>query len=149
MKVKTTLEGSEALIKKMIELNARVGDMILPAALAGAFLIQTDANGRAPASHINMAVTKKTKTRIEIKIGPDKAHWFYRFFEFGATAHEIKADYLTLVFTGEKGWVFAKKVKHTGMAARPFLRPAMDARREEAVREVSAQFRKGIMELTQ
>jgi hypothetical protein len=48
------------------------------------------------------------------------------------------------VFVGHEGEVVRVKVAHPGMVAEPFLRPALDGRREMAVAATGQELRKGI-----
>jgi hypothetical protein len=79
-----------------------------------------------------MVVEIDSKGNAVAKIGPDEEHWYYRFYEFGATAHEIQGKPL-LIFEGENGPVFSKQVQNAGgTPADPFLRPALDSQADEA-----------------
>lgn len=100
------------------------------AVLAGAAVVKEEANQDAPGPHIEVALEKATDRNATAKVGPDAEHWFYRFTELGATPHEISGA--PLVFMGEEGKVVTSSVSHPGMPARPFLRPAMERKSEEA-----------------
>lgn len=150
VRVQMKLEGSAELMTRLKAIGARASQAVMDAAVAGATPILFDANLRAHSPHvIAEAQQKEGANKATVRIGPDKAHWYYRFFEFGATVHEIKAKKaLALLFPGQNGDVFAKKVEHTGMAARPFLRPAMDTRKDDATRAAGETFRQVIESYT-
>lgn len=123
------LEGDKELKRKLDLLGRRAQAALLKAAEAGAQVIETAAEQKAPGPHIVIGNQKVDGGRAEVDIGPDKEHWHYQFFETGATGHEIKGS--PLVFEGEQGLIVTKKVNHPGMPAEPFLRPAIDGKREE------------------
>lgn len=100
------------------------------AVLAGAEMVRGEANQRASGPHIEVALDKVTDRNAIAKVGPDNEHWYYRFDELGATAHEITGA--PLVFQGESGLIVTGSVSHPGRAARPFLRPAMEGKSQEA-----------------
>lgn len=133
MGVKVTgTEKIEQNLKKMI-----VGEVIRAALIkvvtAGAEVLLEEAASNAPnPSDVGMRVTTKTKTKAVAKVGPVKDKWYLRFMETGATRHEIKG--YPLIFEGVSGDVIKTfAVDHPGMAARPFLRPAMDRKGDEAM----------------
>jgi len=133
-RVVVRIEGGEELLRQLRRLGVDVGAVLEEAALAGARAIAEDANQRAPGPHVETNVEKRSKGSVTVDIGPDKEHWWYRFFESGAQPHEIKGT--PLVFEGDAGTVVTGRVSHTGMAARPFLRPALDTREKEATDQV-------------
>lgn len=129
MKKRTILviEGGEELIRKLRGLAVDAGLALEKAVESGAKIVQTAADGAAPGPNIKQEITLKTPSKVEACIGPDKAHWYYRFVETGAGAHGISAKKAgAIAFEGNQGLVITKSVAHTGMAARPFLRPALD-----------------------
>lgn len=128
--VTVKLEGDKELKRKLDLLGRRARAALLKAAEAGADVVETAAEQRAPGPHIAIGNQKVEGGRAEVDIGPDKEHWHYQFFETGATAHEISGS--PLVFEGEQGLIVTKRVNHPGMPAEPFLRPAIDGKREEA-----------------
>jgi HK97 gp10 family phage protein len=62
------------------------------------------------ADHIEVEVTKSTPSACQVRIGPDHDHWYGRFSEMGTSK----------------------------MAARPFLRPAIDTQQVKALKEFAA-----------
>jgi HK97 gp10 family phage protein len=83
----------------------------------------------------------------EVDIGFDEEKWFLRFFEFGASDHEIKGA--PLAFEGESGLVITGSVQHPGMPAKPFMRPAADNKKDEARDAAGDVFRKEIDKLVE
>jgi len=138
--ISVKVDGGEGLIRKLEAMGKNVSDELEPAALAGAGVIQIAANMRAPGPHVEMDVAERGDRRVSVDIGPDEAHWYYRFFETGAGPHEITGS--PLVFEGRSGTVVTRRVGHPGMAARPFLRPAFDGERRKAEGEVGDHLKK-------
>lgn len=130
-RIEVKLEGGEELIAALRELDLSVRSTLRAATLAGAEVIAAAADGLAPGPHIEAEVTSASAGKIEVAIGPDKEHWYYRFSETGTAPHEIEGSSM-LAFEGDEGWVRTRQVAHKGMAARPFLRPAHDAKSLEA-----------------
>lgn len=129
------LEGLEDLNHKLDLLCSLPDEVLLTAVFAGATPVREDAEAHAPGPEI-IGVVQMEKGQAVARIGPDKDHWYYRFFEFGATVHEITGKPL-LIFEGAYGTVFARQVKAAGgLAAKPFLRPALDHQRQQAIENV-------------
>lgn len=131
----------ESALKKMGDRAG--GQVVVNAALAGAKEIEQAADSKAPAPHIISQVTDQGAGFAEVSIGPDSDHWYYKFFEFGASAHQITAkDASALVFQGSQGIVRIGRVSHPGMAARPFLRPAMTQQKSAATQAAGNEFKR-------
>lgn len=160
-KVKFEVKGGKELAAKLRALGADAKAALIEADTAGANVILDAANAVAPGPHVVFQITKKSATSVEVSIGPDKEHWYYRFFELGAGPHEIVAGLSArrqvrlahggrapkqelqtvtkesnLSFQGNNGLVIIHEVSHPGMAARPFLRPAIDMNKDNAVSTV-------------
>jgi HK97 gp10 family phage protein len=94
------------------------------AILAAAEVIEEAAESKAPGPNIGKEVVKNSGTKVEVDVGPDKDHWYYRFVETGTSGHEIRpATKQALLIEMTQ---FAARAEHPGMSARPFLRPALD-----------------------
>ena len=135
------LIGAEELGKKIHQLGDLVRQANSKAARAAEVPILDDANRNAPGPHILALQSKRESTEdlAVVDIGPDKDHYYYQFIETGATGHEIKGKTI-LAFLGRKGLVITKSVQHPGMAARPFLRPAMTKNRDAAQKKAGEVF---------
>jgi HK97 gp10 family phage protein len=139
-KHKAALKELEKAVRKAI---------IEEALMAGGQLIYDDAQVWAPGPIVITLVSGRTlRKKVDprfakvvkgntklVAIGPDAKHWYYRFFEFGATPHDIKPKKAkTLRFEGKDGFVFARYASSTGgIRMRPFLRPAVDKNKTAAV----------------
>jgi hypothetical protein len=129
------LVGEGELQEKFKLLEERAKDVLLQAAMAGAEIIKGEANTRAPEPLIEIEIAKNEPELAEANIGPPSEKWRWQFVEIGATGHEIAARKTDrLFFGGSSGdWLSKETVSHPGMAARPFLRPAVDSREQAAV----------------
>ncbi|GIV86628.1 MAG: hypothetical protein KatS3mg054_0657 [Chloroflexus sp.] len=144
--LKVKIEGDKDLKRKLDLLGERARAALLKAVDAGAEVIEEEANRLAPGAHVVRGNQQVEGGTAEISVAPDEAHWYYRFFETGASEHEIKGN--PLVFEGDVGLVVTKRVQHTGMAASPFLRPAVDGQKDAAVKRVGDVFRAEIEALS-
>ncbi len=138
--VSVRLEGGEELLEALRAMDLNVKAELRAAVSAGAEIIREAANGLAPGPHIKMRVARATASVVEVDIGPDAEHWYYRFHETGAAPHEIRGKAL-LAFEGSNGTVVTPRVSHPGMGASPFLRPAHDANEGAATTEIGAKLR--------
>lgn len=68
-------------------------------------------------------------------IGPDKAHWYYGFFETGTSAHLVEPRSKKALKWGD---TFAARSFPRGMAAVPFMRPAVDEGADEVAAKMGA-----------
>lgn len=136
------IEGGEELLRKLKKLGVDVRGVLKAAALAGAEEIRVPANRAAPGPHVVAEVTESRKEYATVGIGPDEEHWYYRFMETGATAHEITGAPLAFEIGGDL--VVTGRVGHPGMAARPFLRPAFDRHKGAAEKGVGEKLKKVI-----
>lgn len=139
------LDGGEELLAALRQMNMNVKGELRAAAMMGAAVVQEVANAKAPGPHIETEVTKTTASGVEVSIGPDREHWYYRFKETGAAAHEITGQAL-LAFEGQSGIVLTPRVSHPGMGASPFLRPAIDEKGDDAADAAGAALRRAIEE---
>lgn len=150
VRVVNKVEGGDQLLKELAALGGNVRSTARSAVRAGAKVIQGQAEtnaqgiGSGAGKHTQSKISQRVKGMIEAMIGPSKRRWFYRYFENGVTAHEIKGT--PLVFEGDEGLVIIGSVQHPGMAAQPWLRPAFDEKQAAAVEAVGDYFRQAIEE---
>lgn len=138
--VTTRIEGTKELLKELEQLGGNVKKASYQIMGSGAKVIRTEAEAlaqsAAPTSGKVLSVELHRKRGgIEAKIKIKSEKWYYKFFESGATAHEIKG--VPLVFEGDEGRVVIGSVDHPGQAASPFLRPAFDGKQQEALDRIS------------
>lgn len=142
---RATIEGDEEFIRKLRGMGAGISSVLEEAVQAGSDVIADHANSLAPGPHIETDLKKKTRTFAEMEIGPDKEHWYYRFFETGTAPHEItpkKKGGLAFPYLGEK--IVRMISNPSGMPAQPFLRPARDEKEDEAEEATGQTFLKVI-----
>jgi HK97 gp10 family phage protein len=147
MKITAKIEGDKELLEAFRRLKIDVAAVLEKAALAGAEEIRAAAQSKAPGPHIEIEIDEKQSTanRRVAAIGPDKEHWFYQFFETGAGGHEIDGKTKkALAFEGREGAIVRRVVKHPGIAAAPFMRPAFDSRKDTAVARAGEVLKKAI-----
>lgn len=130
------------LLRDLHRLGVDVEKVLEAALLAGADVVEDDANRRAPGPHITHDKVKKSGYSAEVDIGPDDNHWYYRFFERGAVPHPIQGSPLRFFIGGDP--VFARLVRHPGMGAQPFLRPALDENTGQIENKVGDKLKKVI-----
>lgn len=84
------VEGGEALEHKLRLAEGRMTDELPKAGRAGGDLIRGFAIRGAPGPHVIVEPGKPWSAKeVSFEIGPDKDHWYYRFFEFGVHMFEI------------------------------------------------------------
>lgn len=116
------VHGMPELRAKLMAMQAQATAAMKEATLAGAEVVREEASVLAPrraqatkaghmADHITAQLMRSTSPlHVRVRIGPDKAHWYGRFAETGTVK----------------------------MAARPFLRPALDTKHQQALAEFKA-----------
>jgi|YNPBryulayer2012_1023412.scaffolds.fasta_scaffold00014_36 HK97 gp10 family phage protein len=137
-KLHIQISGLDELYKKLELTKEEVNARKKAALDAGAKIVGYEADRLAPRPG-------SIKTKIDSEeaiIGFDKDKWYWRFFELGASPHEIEGD--PLVFEGDAGLVITNKVNHPGMAARPFLRPALESQKDLVIRVMSEVIREAL-----
>jgi HK97 gp10 family phage protein len=123
------LEGADELIEMLQKLgDIAAGAAVMAAVIEGGKALEDEIESRAPGPHVITVPDMRSIKRgyAGVSVGPDKEHWYYRFFETGTTPHEIEvetAEALTLV----GGNLRERVMNHPGMAAQPFMRPGFDA----------------------
>ena len=138
-RIKAEMKGLDELRDKLLARAESVRSVAQRAAEAGAGVIQkaADVGAPSPGSVKTRTTVLGRRGQVRVDIGSDKKHWHHMFFELGADPHEITPRVRrTLKFEVGESEIFARAVQHPGMAAKPFLRPAIDERQEQAVAAV-------------
>lgn len=143
--IRVTLEGDEALLAKLRALGIRVQDVLEPAVRAAAQIVRDGARPAAPGPHVEMETTRKTAQMVEVSVGPDRSHWYYRFFETGTAGHGPRRRRL-MVWQAANGLVVARYV--SGVGAAPFLRPSMDGNSGAAQGAMGREWRTAVESVT-
>jgi HK97 gp10 family phage protein len=126
--------GVDELINNLHLAEWELQQALEDAARAGGELIREAAERDAPGPNVVMEVESASGRAVIIAIGPDRDHWYYQFAETGAGAHEITAEHRQALRLADGE--FYGRVQHSGMAARPFLRPAVDRQGQRALDEI-------------
>lgn len=136
----TKVRNLDRLDRKIKDLKALASpDMLERALHAAGQPIRNDAQVRAPVKtgtlrrSIHSETAEKTDKRVSVLVGTDLE--YAAIHEFGGEIRPRNARALVFEIDGEV--VVTQRVT---MPARPYLRPAYDAQRDEAVRI----FRKGV-----
>jgi HK97 gp10 family phage protein len=145
---KIRLEGDKELKAKLEMLKGKARGALMTSAEAGADPIRDEMQRLSPGgAAIFLGNQMLGDGTAEVDIGFDEEQWYLRFFEFGASDHEIKGA--PLAFEGESGLVITGSVQHPGMPAQPFMRPAADNKKEQAKDAAGEVFRKEIDKLVE
>lgn len=128
-----TIEGLEELEARLKAATVRWREVERRALEYGAKPLVDLANQRAPQPEIEIRLIRKGG-EVAVEVGYPQGKWYWKFFELGATAHEIKGS--PLAFEGREGPVFPRSVQHPGMAARPFLRNSYDETKNEIIQRM-------------
>ena len=130
MKVRMKVEGGDKIARKLQMMAEEVARTHMrECALAGAEVIRAEIETTAPhktgtlAGDIQKEVKKQTKSRVDVHIGPGKEGWYGRLVEDG---HAIV--------------VAGKKVGD--VPPHPFMRPAFDAKTDEAYDAFAAELKR-------
>ena len=146
--IRVKIEGGEALLKALRDADGNVKKSLRAASKAGMDVIRADAVARMPPNRYKKVLVMKSsfprKEICEATVRISKRAWKMRFVEQGVTAHEIKGS--PLAFEGDNGLVITGAVHHPGLAARPFIRPAFDAKHEEAKAACGESLRQAVVE---
>ena len=155
MASESTIKGAKELFDFLNQLPLKVEKNIMRSALrAGASVIAKEAKTLAPvkmgglkASIRTGSNAKKGGAEAYVRAGgrknkaksSDNSAFYAQFVEFGTAAHMIyPTKQKKLKFKAKDGTTkFANFVLHKGAQAKPFMRPAYDAKSEEAILAVT------------
>jgi HK97 gp10 family phage protein len=141
------IEGAEQIMAALKAAEDEAARILDDAVQAGAEIIRKDAAERAPrrtgalARSLHSEKTKHTRTRVEFGVSWDKDHYYGASLEVGAQAHEITPDTAQALLIGGE---FVSSVQHPGISPRPFLRPALDSKADEAEKVVGEKLRRAL-----
>lgn len=140
------IAGGSELDALLQTLSVKIERNILRSALrAGANVLKEEAKTNVPIESGDLRKSVRISTRAKrgvvtasLRAGDAKA-FYWHFVEFGTAAHHIKSkNGRALSFAG----VLAGFINHPGARAKPFLRPALDAKADQALEAVGMQIRK-------
>jgi HK97 gp10 family phage protein len=133
------LKGGKEIQDFLNTLAPKLEQNIMRGALrAGAKVILDEAKQNVPVSSGDLrdslrvsTSSKKGRVTASVKAGNKKV-FYSRFIEFGVAAHTITSKTGYLSFLGNA----YKSVEHPGLQPKPFLRPALDSKANEAINAV-------------
>lgn len=152
-RVAVKIEGGEELLKALRALGENVDRSVKGATRAGGkvMLARARANAKALTSRSGTIKNEEGKTvqasspvqlRVRKRKGfavasvtPAKGYGHLRLLEYGAKPHSIFGKPLLRFFSGGE-LIEVRAVSHPGFAARPWLRPAIDAVKDAAIEAV-------------
>lgn len=130
------VKGAKELIRKFERMGINSSDVLEDAVRAGATLVERDADRMAPNPNIDQAVVVKTPETVQVDVGPDKEHWYYRFWEWGTKAKRPKRATAMQIWYGGQVVTFSRG-EVPPLAAQPFLRPAYETNKSSAERAIN------------
>lgn len=141
------IKGGKELNDILQKLPVSIEKNILRSALrAGAKQIEAEAKRLVNKDELDLYESIRTSTSYnrrrgqvvaKVKAGNKKV-FYAKFVEFGVASHIIEMRNGVLSFNG----VAATRVHHSGYAAKPFMRPALDSKADDAIRAVSRTIKK-------
>lgn len=90
------------------------------------------ARGSIKSSFLMRVDRGSTLASVEVKMGPNKAHWYARFFETGTKPHEIRARRAKALYNSKDVAFYGRSVQHPGMKSDPILSRAVEVAGPEA-----------------
>lgn len=148
------ISGLKELEANLRDLSDDIRDrMLTDATREGAVIIQTEAQRLAPKDR-GLTSAQSIVSRIKIRMkkpdrfgvialivaGAPHSH----LLEFGTKAHRIVVKSKKTLADAAAAKFFGKSVKHPGISARPFMRPAFETKKVEAVNRIADVLREKI-----
>jgi len=125
VKVRIEVEGLEDVKRKLAERPELARQVANEAVEAAAKVVLELAKGAAPGPGLDMENTREAVWEV----GPTAAKWYYTFFETGTASHLVLPKRRRALKIGDR---FAASAHPGRIAAKPFLRPAIDEGGEKA-----------------
>jgi len=128
--IKVDVIGDKEMLQALKRVGADVKRVHDAAIEAAAEIIQEAAIPNAPGPEIG----REQESNAVWLVGPDKDKWYYKFFETGTPAHFVRPRSAKALRWFAGGAQFSAGHEVSGVAARPFLRPAIDEHEGEAIK---------------
>ena len=94
-------------------------------------------NAGSISSRLGGAIVSERQADGSYAVGPDKDHWWGMYLEFGTKQHDNEVrNKLVLASSGQ---VYGRRVSHPGSTGHPWLLPAFEAAKDDAVEAVRAE----------
>ena len=130
------IKGGAELNKFLQQLPVKIEQSVLRGALrAGANVVMAEAKANVPVESGQLRDGLKVSTssrrgRVTAKVKATGKHAHIApWLDYGTAAHKITAKGKGMFFGG----LFVKGVQHPGSRPKPFMRPALDGRAQDAV----------------
>jgi len=142
---RTRLEGAKELDRVLARLPKKIGKRVfMKAGREGGKVIQGEALqnlGSADKKDIIVRKVRVQGTSLTMRIGPPRSKFQLMLKEFGTQPHRIttggrRGAKKKLLVDTDAGLAFGTEINHPGQPARPFLRPAFDVKKGEALATV-------------
>ena len=124
MTIRIEIQNLDEVRRILQELGPRAKAVLPQAVEQGAGVLQAKMISLAPGGGIGVEMQGATAL-----IGPDKAHFYYAFFETGTSAHRVEPRTAQALHWG--GDAFSAGHTVGGVASTPFMRPAVDEGADE------------------
>jgi len=151
-------ELQNAFRKLSADAQSTLGSVILR---AGAKVVQKHANARAPRPEVEIELDDAGGANKSASIGIKGKFWRWRFREYGVQPFEVnlvkgrtkRSSGKGKKVYGSKGVmhfaadgmdVFTQSIKRGGVAAKPFLRPAIDEHEDEILGAMADEMQRGL-----
>lgn len=149
-RVRTRIEGAAEMERVLRKLPRAVrGKVLTSAARAGAQVVRKRALANLGGDKGDIIVRKvrSAKASVLIRVGPPRKKFELVFREFGTAVHAIVAKRgsgSAVLADAPDGAVFGPSIDHPGQAPRPFLRPAYDETKRQALDAMGKSLGRGI-----
>ena len=138
---KTRLQGVTELRRVMRQLPRALQRQVLTnATRAGARVIQRAALDNLPDSERSDVIIRKQRTppsEVLMRVGIPRNKPQLMWLEFGTDAHTLQTRRAEVLVDPETGTVFGPSVEHPGQSPAPWLRPAFEEKKREALRAIA------------
>lgn len=140
VRMESSIEGLDKVLKAIKDCDGNVKKSVKGAIRAGGKVIRADAEQRAAA--LSKKPGRKTTLRVRMRKGvavasifPAKGHAELRLLEYGTGAglRKVKDPMHPFKFMSGTHVIHAWIIHHPGTKAKPWLRPAVDAKANEAI----------------
>lgn len=128
MTIRVEIQNLAEVKRILQELGPRAKAVLPQAVEAGAEVLQAKMVSMAPGGGIGVEMQGATAL-----IGPDKAHFYYAFFETGTTRHLVEPVRKKALKWGD---TFAARAYPGGISPAPFMRPAVDEGKDEVATKI-------------
>lgn len=125
--IQISVANADEIARQLQARGAAAGAIVAQVVVAVAEALEPYAESLAPGPHLEVTLESQSRQNATAALGPDRKHWYYKFFEFGTRPHGPRKAKIML---NPEHTLFAHWVR--GVAARPFLRPTADTQGETA-----------------